>query len=72
MTKSNLTKTSLVILALFAVVAVLLWGPFTSEPDPGPDVHLPSMENIPPSGTHLKIEIEPSATPRSDGTASSP
>jgi hypothetical protein len=63
MTKSNVAKVSLVLLGLLAVVGVLLWGPFSSEPDPGPDVHLPSMENIPPSGTHLRIEIDPSVNP---------
>lgn len=68
MTKANITKIALVFVALVALVGVLLWGPLSSEPDPGPDVRLPSMENIPPSGTHLKIEVDPSINVPPDGT----
>ena len=60
MTKSNTIKIIGVLVVLAAVVGVLVWGPFLSgAPDPGPDVNVPSMENIPPSGTHLTIEVQP-------------
>lgn len=59
MSKSNLIKVSAVLLVLVAVVLVLVLGPLSSgEPDPGPDVNVPSMENIPPSG-HLRVEVPP-------------
>ena len=59
MSKSNLIKISAALLVLVAVLLVLMLGPVLSgDPDPGPSVNVPSMENIPPSG-HLQIEVPP-------------
>jgi hypothetical protein len=59
MSKSNMIKVAAVLAVLVAVVLVLVLGPLSSgEPDPGPDVNLPSMQNIPPSG-HLTVEVPP-------------
>lgn len=62
MSKSNLIKLVAALVVLFAIVGVLFWGPLLEgEPDPGPDIRTPSMENVPPSGTHLTIEINEEA-----------
>jgi hypothetical protein len=59
MSKSNVLKVSAVLLVLAAALLVLVLGPLSSgDPDPGPAVDVPSMENIPPSGA-LKIEVPP-------------
>lgn len=59
MSKSNRIKVAAALAALVAVVLVLALGPLSSsEPDPGPEVNVPSMVNVPPSG-HLQIEVPP-------------
>jgi hypothetical protein len=60
MTRSNLFKLLAALAVLVVVLGVLFLGPWMgNEPAAGPDVRLPSMENVPPSGTHLKVEIQP-------------
>jgi hypothetical protein len=60
MTKSNTIKIVAALVVLAGVLGVLFLGPLLQDPpDPGPEVNVPSMENIPPSGTHLSIEVQP-------------
>jgi hypothetical protein len=60
---TNRWKIVAILLTLVAVVALLAWGPSLSgNSDPGPDVRLPSMENIPPNDQRMKIELQPESS----------
>ncbi len=58
MNKQNAIKAGAVIVLLLLTLGVFVWGPAQQQPDPGPNVRTPSMENI-PEGTQLKLEVAP-------------
>ncbi len=58
MNKQNAIKVGAVVVLLLLTLGIFVWGPAQEQPDPGPEVHTPSMENI-PQGTQLKLDVQP-------------
>jgi len=55
--RGNSLKAVGLLVALAGIVFAMTLGPTLGEPKMGPEIHLPSMENVPPSGT-VNLHVE--------------
>jgi hypothetical protein len=54
--QGNALKAVGLLVALVGVVLVMMLGPTFSEPERGPDIITPSMQNVPPTDTVMRVE----------------